>query len=198
MGAASLFDVRRQLTFYGAYHDHPFNVLIHMIFVPSILWTALILCTRLPYPDFLPQFHIAFNEYLAFDLNWSGLWVVVVGLYYYALEPTAAFLYTPEWLLIGFSALAYSTRPEAMKVAGAIHVASWLAQFSGHFFAEGRSPALLDNLLGALVLAPFFVHLEILFKLGYKPVLRESIHQSVKQEIAQIKASEQAKKQKSL
>lgn len=29
---------RLQLTFYGAYHDHPINVVIHMIFVPAILW----------------------------------------------------------------------------------------------------------------------------------------------------------------
>lgn len=29
---------RLQLTFYGAYHDHPVNVGIHMIFVPAILW----------------------------------------------------------------------------------------------------------------------------------------------------------------
>ena len=28
-----------QLTFYGAYHDHPVNVAIHMIFVPVLLWS---------------------------------------------------------------------------------------------------------------------------------------------------------------
>ncbi|KAI0370178.1 DUF962-domain-containing protein [Pilatotrama ljubarskyi] len=196
MGVSSLLDVKRQLTFYGAYHDHPVNVAIHMIFVPTILWTALVLCSRLPYPDFLPQYHVRFNEYLAFDLNWSGLWVIFNLIYYYILEPTAALLYTPEWLLIGLSSAAFAYRPDAMKFAAGLHVASWIAQFSGHAFAEGRSPALLDNLLGALVLAPFFVHLEILFKLGYKPQLRESIHQSVKQEIASIKASEaQTKKE---
>lgn len=50
----------------------------------------------------------------------------------------------------------------------------------------------------ALVLAPFFVHLEILFKLGYKPQLRENIHQSVKQTIADIKTSEAQAKKKEL
>lgn len=50
----------------------------------------------------------------------------------------------------------------------------------------------------ALVLAPFFVHLEILFKLGYKPQLRENIHQSVKQTIADIKTSEAQSKKKQL
>ncbi|KAH9850083.1 DUF962-domain-containing protein [Lenzites betulinus] len=197
MPASSLLNVKQQLTFYGAYHDHPVNVAIHMVFVPTILWTALILSSRLPWPEFFPQFHLAINEYLAFDLNWSGLWVIFNLIYYYILEPTAAFLYTPEWLLIGFSAAAFSYKPDAMKFATILHIASWIFQFSGHFFAEGRSPALLDNLLGALVLAPFFVHLEILFKLGYKPALRDSIHASVKAERASIKAAE-AESKKSL
>ncbi|KAI0771954.1 DUF962-domain-containing protein [Trametes elegans] len=196
MGASSLLSVKKQLTFYGAYHDHPVNVAIHMVFVPTILWTALILCSRLPYPSFLPSYHVRINEYLAFDLNWSGWWVILNLIYYYVLEPTAAFLFTPEWVLIGLTSASFAYRPDAMKIAGAIHVVSWLAQFSGHFFAEGRSPALLDNLLGALVLAPFFVHLEILFKLGYNPNLQQSIHKSVKQEIAQIKASEAQHKKK--
>ncbi|KAI0637901.1 hypothetical protein C8Q77DRAFT_1047256 [Trametes polyzona] len=154
------------------------------------------MASRVPWPDFLPQYHVAFNQYLAFDLNWAGLWVVFNLIYYYILEPTAALLYTPEWLLIGFSSAAYAYKPGAIQLAATIHIISWLAQFSGHFFAEGRSPALLDNLLGALVLAPFFVHLEILFKLGYKPELRDSIHQSVKQEIAQIKSTEAQSKKK--
>ncbi|OJT10541.1 hypothetical protein TRAPUB_12979 [Trametes pubescens] len=198
MPASSLVDVKHQLTFYGAYHDHPINVLIHMIFVPAILWSALILGSHAPWPDFFPQLHLTFGNYFAFDLNWSGLWVVFVGIYYYFLEPTAALIYTPEWLVIGLNAAAYARKPDGLKNALLLHVASWVAQFSGHFFAEGRSPALLDNLLGALVLAPFFVHLEILFKLGYKPQLRENIHQSVKQTIADIKTSEAQAKKKEL
>ena len=32
------------------------------------------------------------------------------------------------------------------KYAGAGNVSDWIAQFAGHGFAEGRAPALLDNL----------------------------------------------------
>lgn len=60
----------------------------------------------------------------------------------------AQLIYTPEWLVIGLNAAAYARKPEGLKNALLLHVASWVAQFSGHFFAEGRSPALLDNLLG--------------------------------------------------
>jgi 2-hydroxy fatty acid dioxygenase len=40
----------------------------------------------------------------------------------------------------------YFPRDVIMKYAGAGHVSSWIAQFIGHGFAEGRAPALLKNL----------------------------------------------------
>lgn len=40
------------------------------------------------------------------------------------------------------------------------------------------------------MLAPFFVHLEILFKFGYNPPLQKSVHQGITEEIARIKAVE--------
>ena len=45
----------------------------------------------------------------------------------------------------------------------------------------------------ALVLAPFFVHLEILFKFGYNPTLEKGVHQGITEEIARIKALEAKK-----
>lgn len=73
--------------------------------------------------------------------------------------------------------------PSAMPFAIALNVASWIAQFIGHGVFEKRAPALFNNLTQgefdphcvslylrleyadhtALVLAPFFVHLEMLF-----------------------------------
>ena len=35
-----------------------------------------------------------------------------------------------------------------MTVAVTVHVLCWIAQFLGHGLAEGRAPALLDNLVG--------------------------------------------------
>jgi uncharacterized membrane protein YGL010W len=35
-----------------------------------------------------------------------------------------------------------------MTKAGILNAVSWVAQFLGHGLAEGRAPALLDNLLG--------------------------------------------------
>ncbi|KAF4635437.1 hypothetical protein G7Y89_g2666 [Cudoniella acicularis] len=52
---------------------------------------------------------------------------------------------------------------------------------------EGRAPALLDNLIQALVLAPFFVFMEFLFKFGYRPELQKRVNEAVGKEIKKFK-----------
>ncbi|KAJ3130043.1 hypothetical protein HK098_006755 [Nowakowskiella sp. JEL0407] len=64
---------------------------------------------------------------------------------------------------------------------------SWIAQFIGHGVFEGRSPALLDNMIGALVLAPFFAWLEMLFMVGYRPDLQVLLNSEIEKSIADYK-----------
>jgi uncharacterized membrane protein YGL010W len=46
------------------------------------------------------------------------------------------------------SATAYAHRPDGIRNAVIVQFFSWIAQFLGHGLAEGRAPALLDNILG--------------------------------------------------
>jgi len=48
-----------------------------------------------------------------------------------------------------------------------------------------------------VVLAPFFVHLEVLFALGYRPEMYKDIKNSIGMEIARIRRLEAEKKRKS-
>ncbi|EGO01633.1 hypothetical protein SERLA73DRAFT_177050 [Serpula lacrymans var. lacrymans S7.3] len=194
--ASSLFDVRKQLTFYGSYHSHPVNIIIHIFGVPLLLWSAWVLGTLLPVPVFLPQIHHVFNEWLIFDLNVPAITFVFYLAYYLLLDPIAAILYAPQMVLSLLTATALSYQPDGITKAGVVHVVSWIAQFLGHGLAEGRAPALLDNILGAFVLAPFFVHLELLFKLGYRPALQKQLQNDVGKEIARIR-KEQGDKRRS-
>lgn len=73
-----------------------------------------------------------------------------------------------------------------------IHITSWIAQFIGHGKFEGRAPALLDNLVQAFFLAPFFVWFEILFFFGYRPELKKRLDGDVSKEIAKFKATKGA------
>lgn len=77
--------------------------------------------------------------------------------------------------------------------AGAIHIVSWLAQFVGHGKFEGRAPALLDNLVQALLLAPLFVWIEILFFFGYRPELKARMEKNVEIEIAKFRKEQNVK-----
>ncbi|GAB4860774.1 hypothetical protein Ancab_035937 [Ancistrocladus abbreviatus] len=77
MGKAGLFDLERHFAFYGAYHSNPVNVLIHMLFVWPILFTALILLYFIPIP------------YL---FNFGLLMTVVYGLFYVNLDLRAGCL----------------------------------------------------------------------------------------------------------
>jgi uncharacterized membrane protein YGL010W len=182
-----LFNVRHQLTFYGAYHTNKWNVLIHIICVPIILWSAQVFLALASPPSFLPSVNVKVNDWLQFESNWTTVFSTVYWLYYMALEPVGALLYLPQLALSTLFATAFAHHDNAFKKALALHVFSWIAQFVGHGAAEGRAPALLDNILGAVVLAPFFVHLEILFALGYKPKLHKEINNSIGVEVARLR-----------
>jgi len=193
--SSDLLKVDKQLVFYGAYHSNKTNVLIHILCVPLIVWSfqAIIAPFKL---TFIPAYHFAFNDYLVFDTNCATLMAVVYIVYYLLLEPVAALLYTPQLIVTLLTATAFSARDNYQTIAWSVHVICWIAQFVGHGVAEGRAPALLDNLLGAVVLAPFFVHLEVLFALGYRPKMCKRIKNSIGMEIARIRRLERKKRGK--
>jgi uncharacterized membrane protein YGL010W len=112
------------------------------------------------------------------------------------MEPVAGAMLAPL-LFAGTAYANYLTSTYGMTanyIAIAIHVASWIFQFVGHLAFEGRAPALLDNLVQAFFLAPFFVWLEILFAFGYRPDLKARLDKAVETEITKFKADKEAKK----
>lgn len=84
---------------------------------------------------------------------------------------------------------------QANYAAIGVHVVSWLVQFIGHGVFEGRAPALLDNLVQAIFLAPFFVWLEILFAFGYRPELKSRLDHAIEKELKNLKSEKAAKGQ---
>lgn len=99
-------------------------------------------------------------------------------------------------IIIGWTAFSNyltSNYPTTANTYGiAAEIISWGAQFIGHGVYEGRAPALLDNLLQALVLAPFFVFMEFLFKFGYRPELQKRVNDAVEKEVKKFRASKEA------
>jgi len=192
-----LFDVNHQLVFYGAYHANPINIAIHMIFVPCIIWCMQVFLSEAPNPSFFPSVSYVFNEYLTFELNWAAVMAAGYWFYYLALEPVGALLYLPTSITTLLTATACANRSDANKIAGILFATSWIAQFAGHGVAEKRAPALFDNIIGAFVLAPFFVHLEILFGLGYNPSLHKQVQNGVGKEITRFRRANAEKRRAS-
>merc|ERR1711970_1056988 len=71
----------------------------------------------------------------------------------------------------------------------AIHAAAWIAQFIGHGVFEGRAPALLDSWDQALITAPLFVLLEVLFFFGYRSDFYKECMGEVEKNIAAFRKS---------
>lgn len=123
-------------------------------------------------------------------LNAGTLAAILYSGFYILLEPVAGSILLP--LIIGWTAysnhLSVTHRSATITASIAVEVVSWIAQFVGHGVYEGRAPALLDNLLQALVLAPFFVFMEVLFKFGYRPELQKRVNDAVEKEIKKVRA----------
>ncbi|MCJ1474318.1 hypothetical protein MMC13_002976 [Lambiella insularis] len=180
-------NLEKQLLFYGQYHHDPTNIAIHVTCVPMILLTGFLLGTNTPALLPLPTWLTIPN----LPPNLGTVATLVYSTFYILMEPVAGGLLTPLLL----AATAYSKHltttygSTANYIAISIHVVCWIAQFVGHGVFEGRKPALLDNLIQAILLAPFFVWMEVLFFFGYRPELKGRVDKAVNLEIEKIKKS---------
>ncbi|XP_065043000.1 2-hydroxy-palmitic acid dioxygenase mpo1-like isoform X2 [Musa acuminata AAA Group] len=145
------------------------NVLIHTLFVWPIFYTSLLLFHFTPPLLDLPSW--LGGGVLAVDLGLA--FAVAFGLFYVLMDrragSLAAILCVLCWAGSGClaSRLGFSL---AWKVVLVAQLFCWTGQFLGHGLFEKRAPALLDNLVQALLTAPFFVLLEVMKNLcGYEP-----------------------------
>jgi len=124
-------------------------------------------------------------------VNLGTIACVTYATLYILMEPVAGAMLAPL-LLAGTAFANHLTSTYGMTAnywAIGVHIVSWLAQFVGHGIFEGRAPALLDNLNQAVFLAPFFVWLEVLFALGYRPELKSRLNDAVQSSISEYRAS---------
>jgi 2-hydroxy fatty acid dioxygenase len=125
--------------------------------------------------------------------NLGTIAAILYATLYVLMEPVAGGVLAP--LIIAGTAFVNYLTSNYGSVANywalGIHTVSWLAQFVGHGVFEGRAPALVDNLIQALFLAPFFVWLEVLFSFGYRPELKGRLDKAVEAELAKFKKAKE-------
>lgn len=185
-------DLESQLVFYRKYHFNEKNVAIHLGCIPFILLSAIALATK---TTVLGEAHpyISTGSIVA----WT------YGLYYSALDwqlgvPTFGFLVTFAYSIRSFylslGADTIINKSQFTQIALGVHIVCWLAQFYGHAVHEKRAPALTDNLLQALVLAPFFVVFEVAFALGYKLEIKKNMNNKAAKLVMEMNKKEKEKK----
>jgi 2-hydroxy fatty acid dioxygenase len=189
--------LERSFSFYASYHDNFINQLIHIICVWPIFWTAVLF---LQYSSDLPEpITEALKPILPIghSTNWSLPFLLFYFFFYLLVElpgvigPLCAlFVYLTSLTTIHVKETYADSAP--WKIALVVHIVAWVAQFYGHGVHEGRSPALLDNLFGAIVMAPLFVVMEVAFFCGYKPKFRARVGEIVRHNLQLFKAASPA------
>lgn len=156
------------LSGYAASHQHPFNIFVHLIGIPTILLGILIPLTWIGFE--VNSFHF----YLAH--------VVIVGffLFYLSLDVIFAIVFAIGAFLMTMLAAKLGDLPgnTGWIIAAACFFGGYAAQFIGHA-VEKSQPVLIKHPIQANLAAPFFTIVE-LFKLAG---LREGLFDSVQERI---------------
>lgn len=198
------------------------NVAIHITCVPILLFTGIVLVrnpahstslqrpkppkqdeTRLTIPkqacNCPPLFTLPDALQIHYlPANAGTIGALIYAIFYVLLEPIAGGLLAPAVIAAAYYGNYFlGTYGNTVNYwAGGIHIVSWLAQFVGHGAFEKRAPALLDNLVQAILLAPLFVWMEVLFFFGYRPELQERFEKGVELEILKFRNQQESEKEK--
>lgn len=161
------------LTGYAASHQHPFNVFVHMIGIPTIMLGVLIPLTWVTF---------AVNDF-SFSLAHVG--IVAFFLFYVTLDVMFAVVFLVGGYFLEMLAAKLGAYPGNIGwiIAAVAFIGGYAAQFVGHA-VEKSMPVLVKHPIQANLAAPFFTVVEMFKILG----LRDELFTEVR---AQIQARRQ-------
>jgi uncharacterized membrane protein YGL010W len=163
------------LTGYAASHQHPFNILVHLVGIPTIMLGVLIPLTWLG------------TEIGGVTVNLAHVAMVGFFLFYLTLDKLFAVAFLIFALLIAQLAGYIGALPLAKSatIAAVAFFGGYAAQFIGHA-VEKSMPVLIKHPVQANLAAPFFTVVEMFKILG----LRDSLFHEVQAQIEQRQAQE--------
>ena len=163
------------LTGYAASHQHPFNIFVHMIGIPTILLGVLIPLTW------------AGVEIGGISINLAHLAMVGFFLFYLTLDRVFAVVFLIFAMLVAQLAGYIGALPLATSgtIAAVAFFGGYAAQFIGHA-VEKSMPVLIKHPIQANLAAPFFTVVEMFKILG----LRDDLFLEVQAQIEQRQGQE--------
>ena len=157
------------LTGYAAAHQHPFNIFVHMIGIPTIMLGVLIPLTWVGFE--INSFHFLLAHVL----------VVGMFIFYLTLDALFALVFAIGGYFLTMLATKLGSYPgnTGWVIAAACFFGGYAAQFVGHA-VEKSMPVLVRHPVQANLAAPFFTVVE-LFKIAG---LREGLFNAVQEQVA--------------
>jgi uncharacterized membrane protein YGL010W len=163
------------LTGYAAAHQHPFNIFVHMIGIPTIMLGALIPLTWVGIEIDSIHFnlaHVVLAGFFLFYLTLDVIFAVAFGIGAYFLT------------LLAIELGSYPGNT-GWIIAGLCFFGGYAAQFIGHA-VEKSMPVLIKHPIQANLAAPFFTVVE-LFKLAG---LRDELFNAVQKQISEQRTAQ--------
>jgi uncharacterized membrane protein YGL010W len=157
------------LTGYAAAHQHPFNIFVHMIGIPTIMLGVLI-----------PLSWVSSGSGGA-EVSLAHLLVLGFFLFYMTLDRLFAVVFLVFALLLAQLAAYIAAMPMATSatIAAVAFFGGYLAQFVGHA-VEKSMPVLVRHPIQANLAAPFFTVVELFKLLGLREDLFNEVQQRIK------------------
>lgn len=160
---------------YAASHQHPFNVAVHLVGIPTIMLGV-----------FIPLGWLEI-QFSGFTLTGAHLTAIGLFVFYLTLDAVFAFVFLLAGLAV--AELAVMLGGYSLAVSGGIAAAAFFggyaAQFVGHA-VEKSMPVLVKHPIQANIAAPFFTIVEIFGLIG----LRRELFDSVNERVASRRAEE--------
>ena len=160
------------LTGYAAAHQHPVNIAVHLIGIPTIMLGV-----------FIPMTWISI-EVGGIALNLAQITLIAMFIFYLTLDWVFAVVFVVFAIAIAQLAayLGDLPRSTAAIIAAVAFFGGYAAQFVGHAI-EKSMPVLLKHPIQANLAAPFFTIVEVFKLLG----LREALFTEVQRRIAELR-----------
>jgi uncharacterized membrane protein YGL010W len=156
------------LTGYAASHQHPFNIFVHLIGIPTIILGVLIPLTTIGI------------EVNAFHFSLAHLVLLGFFLFYLTLDVIFAVVFAVASYGLLLFAAKIGAEPGNAKwyIAAGCFFGGYIAQFVGHA-VERSMPVLVKHPIQANLAAPFFTVVE-LFKIAG---LRDGLFNAVQEQV---------------
>ena len=165
------------LTGYAAAHQHPFNVAVHLVGIPTIMLGVFIALSWASW------------SVGGIAVNGAHIATLVLFIFYLTLDIAFSIACLVYAVPVAWFATIIGAQPIAVSgtVAAATFFGGYAAQFVGHA-VEKSAPVVLKHPVQANLAAPFFTVVEVFGILG----LRDQLFNDVQERIAELRREQTA------